>query len=1484
MSSKFSWQHDSYYDESPPHTPARFVKYTGSQSGRVTTKSSVPQTFLEDITPVDADQHEDSGDEEKDPHDLALSPRHITRTSVVDNMLLSLDQFSEANFNVVEQPHRYHSQDSDSYTLYSRYATSRLPRHRGHTFSSSLSSEVEAFEDNGGRYPNLSARGRRSNSSSNFQPMMRRADGVNSGTEKPSSRTRVFESQRANMNNQSCQYTGNGTRGSDSSGIDITQMLTGNRFGRGRRSVSFDYGADGPSKLPVDHGVLHYDDINAAPTPNVPAGPRNHSPALKDCTIPPQGATVNPRAPALSRKNSTKSARSIHNKKGRSDTLGTSTIKGRPDDNRYLRDPLPDIPPVPTHMRIPAPSPTIALHKPAQFSQHTEAITPPTPKERYGFFRRVFGSSKTSSPTQPERTQRSTQDNDIFSRPRGSQSAPNSSKGYPSQGQHNVGRDNNPIVSKKPSSFFRRRKKSMTDNVPPPLVLPRSDLKLGHAKGDIEVQPSPNSSLRQAMKPYITGCSSPALESWRPLKENSMRGGDVEAESGNQCSPRKVDDTIEPRKWTCTDDRQPSSQNNNDNTMTKVISGIDPSFAHDDRDSYRDGYALTNSNGSDGTLQHSTEDPSRRPKTSPTPQTSFRTSMLPTEGKQVSKVAARVDKKLSINTTLRPRDRASREPASSTGPKDESCKAVSLSEGPSQSPPVSASTTVSQYQTAFNTPLLSPAEDPNSKLVRKVTSTTSPIKESLDENSALESGAVAGATGSPSAADRQRAQELYNDVAEETTKDELTATWLGNPDRAGVRKAYMDLFDWSDMNILVAMRSLCSKMTLKGETQQVDRVLDAFSSRWCECNPNHGFKATDVVHTICYSLLLLNTDLHLADIEQKMTRNQFIRNTMPTIQRVVVDAAPNAFESTNSSNKSYRPRNTEENGSQPGRDSTPYLEKDEADGSTTSYLLSKPQDQTPRANSVISTLTANCNDVSTGASGQLVSMPFRGTKVAWENQVESVLKEFYNSIQKRRLPLRGAQVDSEEQQPSNNFLTLTGNMLRRTPSAVSKVAASDSFPRGRSAENRLSTARWASKTRSRARMYPSSTMTSSRTSLDDQSSVWSPAASSTWSKVSLGKTLTSMSVDSLGSEYPRGDYQQSIGFANALSHAIIREDSASCITGTEGSARAESLLEDEALELAGAPWAKEGSLKHKHHLDSVDKRAKDRNWNETFAVIQRGWMRLFSFNSSTKSMRLKLKEKQSRGLVVGGGNWMENAEETWKFLLRHSIASALPQPGYSKSRPYVWALSLPTGAVHLFQVGTPEIVKEFVSTANYWSARLSKEPMFGGISNIEYGWSDAVINIASTEADDHKPTNPPGARLSIQSSIRSSIDQQAVRPRLPADRIHISDWMPPQQSMIASTLTEEQQLVALRNYVKYVEEELKRHNELRSAMALAFTPRHPNATKALANWERKSSYLLREIVKFRTYIDCLQSVEVQKEKFYNSLRPEKQDTKDGEQV
>lgn len=660
------------------------------------------------------------------------------------------------------------------------------------------------------------------------------------------------------------------------------------------------------------------------------------------------------------------------------------------------------------------------------------------------------------------------------------------------------------------------------------------------------------------------------------------------------------------------------------------------------------------------------------------------------------------------------------------------------------------------------------------------------------------------------------------------------------------------------------------------------------------------------MHTICYSVLLLNTDLHMADIEQKMTRSQFIKNTMPTIRRVAMDAAPDSFDTGRGSMLPPSKGQATESQAPNMKAATFPIESRGRSASMdmphrpTYRLTTRPSDHSDQGPLSANNPTPLDYETPLDDCGPLVKAPFHGRLSMWEAQVEIVLKDFYNSIRQQRLPLSGSEEKAVEPYPSSNSLSaFTSGMLRRTPSMLSKAGSEYQPGRGRLLEARMTNGRWSSKTRSRPRLYPSSIVPSSRTSFDDESSALSPSASSVWSKYSLGKTQTSMSVNSFSSAYPQGDYQQSIGFANALSQAIIREEAAGG-NNVEETLKVATLLEDENLELAGAPWAKEGILKHKHHLESVDKKARDRHWNECFAVIEKGWIRLFQFNMNSKSMRQKAKNQKLPGGVVGGGNWSENAEPLGKFLLRQTIASALPPPGYSKLRPHVWALSLPTGAVHLFQVGTPEIVKEFVTTANYWSARLSKEPLIGGISNVEYGWGEGAINLALVPLENRPPSNL-GRRPSLQSSLRSSLDQGSARPKLPGDRIMISDWSPPPQSMMASALMEIDQLKALVAYVKSIEDELQKHNQLRGPMLLAvshaicvsrvtnltlqqFSPRHPNHNKAMANWERKSSYLLREIVKFRTYIDCLQAAQMQKEKIYAERAPlanEEENEKEG---
>lgn len=103
----------------------------------------------------------------------------------------------------------------------------------------------------------------------------------------------------------------------------------------------------------------------------------------------------------------------------------------------------------------------------------------------------------------------------------------------------------------------------------------------------------------------------------------------------------------------------------------------------------------------------------------------------------------------------------------------------------------------------------------------------------------------ASAPGEPTLEDRDRAGKLFDGDEEFISKARASA-WLGESTDVSrrTRKAYMELYDWTGLNILAALRDLCGRLHLKGETQQVDRVLDSFAKRWCECNSSHGFKST----------------------------------------------------------------------------------------------------------------------------------------------------------------------------------------------------------------------------------------------------------------------------------------------------------------------------------------------------------------------------------------------------------------------------------------------------------------------------------------------------------------------------------------------------------------------------------------------------------------------------------------------------------------
>ena len=793
--------YDASTDYSPPRTPpSQSATYKPSKRS-VYARPALREAFSDDITTAEeARSGNDSGDD-RDPHDLSLSPKHAARTSIVDNMLLSLDQFATSP-SVLDDYRLFNSAlESDMYNRSSQDSPMQN-RYRGNTFSSSLSSDTELGHetevDRYGRHTGRASREHQSDGGSNYKPGLGRVGNA-----------RNWESQRYHA-------TGRGSKGSAASNTDFEHTISKNQKGSEGEvcSARFDYGSHKAfTHLPETASgfdELPYDESDAAPTPSVPAGPRKPYVPQNEYS-----GTLNhqsSRTSGASRRNSTTSAHTSHSKKPRPANIGTATIRSRDNDLKTFGETGLDPPPaIPATLDPPAPSPTISYNKPL-FPQPE----PAQPKERPGFFRRVFGSSKNSSQGPAEQGQTeppSLQDSDT------KDSTPSSInlKGRRQQHKNNTAgtgapsRDGPSQVVNKKSSFFRRRKKSVVDSVPPPIFIPQE---VTTRLIDTKAEPSPVSSLRQVMNPYLADVSSSAYHDSKEITDPETEAQHTGGQSLARPPKQKRSSALAPNSGS-------RSQYERDHSATP----------------FNNDYSGLQSRPEDCQLQSkdransndNMDKPASNPQLARTSQNNE--TQQPIRQTALPAVAEDLPQKNTPPAEI-PKDNP---PSSENGTKESSHLAPlqDRPDGPGRPPPAegssgspTASTSeTSNYYTASNTPVI-PFEEPKSgggAGMKADISTDIPVK-------------------GPTEMDREQAWNLF-DSQDQVVGNEPAAAWLGDVDRQMVREAYMSLFDWSDMNILAALRSLCTRLVLKGETQQVDRVLDAFSTRWCECNPCHGFKS-----------------------------------------------------------------------------------------------------------------------------------------------------------------------------------------------------------------------------------------------------------------------------------------------------------------------------------------------------------------------------------------------------------------------------------------------------------------------------------------------------------------------------------------------------------------------------------------------------------------------------------------------------------------
>jgi len=811
---------------------------------------------------------------ERISHDLSLTDN--ARHSIVDNMLMSLNPDHPALYTA-------YADDTTDSTKANNQQRELLP-------SSSINAEY-TFPTDGtsNRYSNQDTRRHRSNSSSNFQSALARIDSVQKKAG-DSTRAKVYQAQRAGADEQpSVPLSRGGRKSSKSSGsssVDFGQMM-GPRWqhAMGRRSSSFDHGqssrgthtssSSASMRKPMVQSLSQshiYDNIEAAPMPFVPVGPRSRD---RSPAHPPHLTHAPAQAAPVRRRNSGKSSKNKRDKVELKNLESWAANANAIPDIRNESQISPPLAFVNTRAASPLSNPQGAL---SAYAQGSISIQRGQPKERSGFFRRVFGSSKGNVAVP----------NELLSQEPYLQSSARAdirSGSTASQSRNQSAKENVlPALAKKPSSFFRRRKKSVSEHNPPP-ILPlhlyshyTNDSNDGSADRALETSSSV-SSLRKIMTPYLSN-SQQNPDGGQTAASNELVTGDfpldgVQGESTVRLVSQHQRAILDPqnsflsqshnrdvalldresaRGALNSDDKLPvthfdSFLNDSSSTETRPVGSVDkpePTMSSSttlNRTAASFPADMASRNGKENVtmaspkgVQGKHEQRIRKSTGSPK-EPSFKGDNFP-----LKKVPKRLDSKNWLTpASVTPTRKKTSPPESPGSPRrvwlepgdsDEDLKKLDGVSLPLEGAQVSPVSPISDYQSASST-----------QLTRRA-SIGDNVPVSPKEAAANVSSPAADLTV-PTKDEQSQARRVY-DGDQSLVAHAKAAGWLGDagPERIRVRRAYMELFEWQNLNILAALRDLCGKLLLKGETQQVDRVLEAFSARWCACNPNHGFKAT----------------------------------------------------------------------------------------------------------------------------------------------------------------------------------------------------------------------------------------------------------------------------------------------------------------------------------------------------------------------------------------------------------------------------------------------------------------------------------------------------------------------------------------------------------------------------------------------------------------------------------------------------------------
>lgn len=641
-----------------------------------------------------------------------------------------------------------------------------------------------------------------------------------------------------------------------------------------------------------------------------------------------------------------------------------------------------------------------------------------------------------------------------------------------------------------------------------------------------------------------------------------------------------------------------------------------------------------------------------------------------------------------------------------------------------------------------------------------------------------------------------------------------------------VRSRYMDLFKWKP-NVLESTRILCSKLYLKGESQEIDRILTAFTKSYLKQHPTNVFCTRDFekMYIVIYSLILLNTALHNSgvDTRSKISQSEYVRNTFSTFvsqssrtlkalsirQRILIERELSKY---------YEDLAREE------------LHLKQIDTSTNTKKQNKYTNDTAASSPSKSAFLEDSEPISRQLSGSSIWSTTSNRKSLAVNRTSTnTTKNYENKPQSPRGFTRA-------------LLTEQNQKFQRSP------IKNHAFSHLHSGMNRRS----------------------SRSSIISKESIFS----------SIGDDLSILSFEednsnSFGNDYNRfqnledfkvDDYQDSYDLTLELAGSpylkegllkvkVLHNDDSENMSIEANASSSSSFV---SVSTSKSSTNKFFSLFRSSNNLLPSGRNSNKNslltnrFTDNFVVVSKGELSLYSFDPKLIKKEQERKKKlygnsfgsEEDSDNVGDGNWLKNAVNVGNYNLCSTFAQLERHNNHVNKPPYTWSLkfskvSRKEPMKMLFEAGTKEIALEFVNTCNFWASKITAIPTLEEIaSSIDYGWND------------------------LEGLIKKKDQLKKLK--------NIQKWEPlPKGIYFSAYIVNEErgdgyhegmmkQFIKTLKYYKHLKNSFNEFTIMRKRFITTFSLNNSsNCTKILGNYDNKLAYYKEELAKYKDYLIIL---------------------------